>query len=140
MGALRCFNRRHMLFVTPRGDHTFEIPHAWWLFAELPQLARAATPEHYRYTWHSRAEVLLISLIDIQPPVRRPNLPLLEKNRLMPILFAFSSTSPDSALPPIEVRANSECSYRYRVFNGYHRYYASVAVGFRCAPVILGPD
>lgn len=30
--------------------------------------------------------------------------------------------------------------YRYKIYNGVHRYYASVAVGFSHLPVTVKPD
>jgi hypothetical protein len=46
--------------------------------------------------------------------------------------------APESPLPPVEVllKANPG-QFRFTVHNGYHRYYASIAVGYQDLPVVV---
>jgi len=77
----------------------------------------------------------MVAMSDVEPPRRDPGIEPFKKYKLVPILFAFRS--PECALPPICVQSlpTSRSGYRYRVQNGFHRYYASAAVGFPMVPV-----
>jgi ParB-like chromosome segregation protein Spo0J len=52
-------------------------------------------------------------------------------------LLAF--VSPECALPPVEVIRAFSGRYDLKIINGYHRYYASVAVGYTKLPVVIRP-
>jgi hypothetical protein len=43
-------------------------------------------------------------------------------------------------IPPVEVKVkvkdHQQGEYRYEVYDGWHRFYASVAAGFPCLPTI----
>jgi hypothetical protein len=49
------------------------------------------------------------------------------------ILDAFFRDCP---LPPVEVTTDETGRFRYKVYNGMHRFYASIAVGFSHLPVV----
>jgi hypothetical protein len=72
----------------------------------------------------------------VKPPERDAGVIGFLKNRLAPVLLAF--TSDRCALPAVPVRklANSD-PYRYEVLDGYHRYYASIAAGYTRLPVLI---
>ena len=53
---------------------------------------------------------------------------------MLPILIAFVS---HQSLPPIKIDSPLQGPLPYRIRDGFHRYYASVAVGFRMIPVII---
>lgn len=56
---------------------------------------------------------------------------------MVPVLKGFVSCA---VIPPIEVNEMSNLGqYRYRVHNGAHRFYASLAAGFEFIPVIVKP-
>jgi hypothetical protein len=62
--------------------------------------------------------------------------PPFKKYKMVPILFALSS--PECALPPVEVdRSVVPPTYQLKVHSGYHRYYASVALGYPLLPVTV---
>ena len=62
----------------------------------------------------------------------------LNDERLESLLRAFCSDTP---LPPVEViELKSAEPYRYRVYDGTHRYRASIAAGFSRLPVRVIPD
>lgn len=79
--------------------------------------------------------VHIISLLEIKPPQRDSGVLSFRKYKLIPVLLALRS--PECALPPIEVTICQEAGYQYFVNNGYHRYYASVAVGYTDVPAIV---
>jgi hypothetical protein len=57
---------------------------------------------------------------------------------MCPVLFAFQS--PECALPPVVLEPlPDDGDYRYRLLNGFHRFYASVHVGYTYIPAKLHP-
>ena len=119
-----------MSFQTP-GGHVFQIAHEWWHFVELDKWSRLG--DFYPYDWR-RSDVEIVDVKDIEPPLRAVGVELFKKCKLVLVLCAF--TSPECCLPPVEVtRAPGLKQYRYAVYNGYHRYYASIAVGYPRLPV-----
>ena len=96
------------------------------------------TNQAYRAT----AGATLIRLCDIEPPFRSLTCPLdfhgLGRERLIRILkgiVADDEIEPVAVLilPPLpEI---SKPPFKYRVLDGWHRFYASVAAGFKYLPV-----
>ncbi|OAI05412.1 hypothetical protein A1353_11540 [Methylomonas methanica] len=123
-----------MRFRTPRDDYDFDIPDEWWSFAELDQLV--STPGPY-YPYKSADAVQIVLLSDIEPPQRSKAIEPFKKYKLVPLLLAFRS--PECGLPPIQLVELEDAVYRYRVTNGYHRFYSSIAVGYSHAPAVLFP-
>lgn len=124
-----------MRFSTPRNDRVFEIPDEWWSFVEL----NSAVPrrsEYYPY-W-SNDDVQIVPLSEIEPPQRVGGLAPFKKYKLVPVLLAFQS--PECDLPPIQVTEQESSDYRFRVMNGFHRFYSSVAAGYSHIPVIRAPN
>jgi hypothetical protein len=126
-----------MDFVTPRGDVSFVIPDDWWHFAEMATFDRSLSAGYYPPSVAAEQAFETVPLSEIEPPVRTVAGLSFRKYKLMPVLFAFAS--PECALPLVEVTKQTDAghTYRYRVVNGYHRYYASVAVGYRELPVLI---
>lgn len=60
---------------------------------------------------------------------------MVTKYKLVPVLMAFQS--PECYLPPVELEALAGEPYRFRVLNGFHRFYASVVVGYASLPGFL---
>ena len=122
-----------MRFKTANGI-PFEIQDDWWVFAEMDGFTRNGGA-FYPYAPGSE-EVQIVPLVDIEPPTRALGVPPFKKYKLVPLLLAFSS--PECALPPVEVCSVAPSGpYRFKVFNGYHRYYASIAVGYTALPVVV---
>lgn len=115
-----------MKFDTPRKTQQFEIPDAWWNFVSSERFELA--PGGY-YPYRPREGVILLKLADIAPPARNPEVETFRRYKLIPVLLAFQS--PECCVPPIEVQHLHGDAYSYRVFNGFHRYYASIAVGYQ---------
>lgn len=117
-----------MIFRTP-GGVAFEIPDEWWTFAEMPGFKPGR--DYYPYDPKAK-DVQIIPLAEIEPLQRSPGTPLFEKCRLVPILFAFQSRF--CALPPVELHPKKSGPFRYRIANGCHRYYGSIAAGYTHLP------
>jgi hypothetical protein len=126
-----------MQFQTPGGEVTFDIPDEWWHFAEMNTFRLRG--RFYPYPLASDQEIDAVPLAEIEPPMRNAGVPPFKKYKMVPVLFALSS--PECALPPVEVDAlPASATYRFRVYNGYHRYYASAAVGYSLVPVVIRPS
>ena len=122
-----------MQFETPNGT-PFEISDDWWLFADMDSFNRNGG-NYYPYPPECK-DVRAEPLVDIEPPTRAPGVLWFKKYKLVPILLAFSS--PECALPPVEVSSVALTgNYRFKVHNGFHRYYASVAAGYTSLPVVV---
>jgi hypothetical protein len=119
-------------FLIPLMAALFEIPDEWWSFAEMGGFAPSGGG-YYAPPPTSDFEVVAVEAVE--PPMRNGGVPPFKKYKLVPVLFAFRS--PECALPPIEVFSASEGPYRFKVRNGYHRYYASIAAGFTKLPVAV---
>ena len=110
----------------------YEIPDEWWQFCDLD-------------TWHPQSDfypsldlnddaVQVVSLSDIQPLARDlGQVSPFRKYKLVPVLLRFQS--PECLLPAIDlVRIYGAAPYIYRLKNGFHRYAASLMVGYKSIP------
>ena len=124
---------RAMKKSIPGTDLEFEVPQDWWLFCDM----NIWNVNDYKYYLHngSLKETKIANITHIEPPTRDNVIPPLKKYKFVPILLAF--TSPECALPPVEVRAYNSGPYKYSITNGYHRYYASLAVGYTMLPIVV---
>jgi len=117
-----------MLFEVPGSAATFEIPDEWWEFCDM----RSFKPRSNYYPYDPGAEsVELLDLRAVEPPRRDTGAPF-KKYKLVPVLLAF--VSPECALPPIGA---AKTASGYVVRNGFHRFYASVAVGYKSIPAVV---
>jgi hypothetical protein len=75
----------------------------------------------------------IVPIEQVEPPQRDAGILPFKIRRLVPVLFGMQS--PDGVIPPIEVVQQDTAAYSYQVRNGYHRYYAAIALGFPKIPV-----
>jgi hypothetical protein len=105
----------------------FEIPNQWLADAHINHFNAKEK------SYSSSSEHILIPLADILPPTRNNGVAWFDRTRMTDILSRISN---GYELPPIEVRESINIPhYKYIVYDGFHRLYASVAVGFHCVPV-----
>jgi hypothetical protein len=126
-----------MRFLTPRGETPFSIPDEWWEFVVMNELP-FNHPHFYLYDAEKFAAAEIVRLWDIEPPRRTPEVQEFTKPKLLPVLHAFFS--PAYSLGPVDLTRlpkASRSSYKYRLTRGFHRYYASVAVGYSMIPAIV---
>ena len=108
----------------------YNIPKDWLVFCDVANWTR----ETAYYPYSSGRSVKIVSLSDIEPPRRDSGLIPFKKYKMCPVLFAFQS--PECALPPVFVETLSAGeAYRYRITNGFHRFYASSHVGYTHIPI-----
>jgi hypothetical protein len=120
-------------FDLPRGGR-FQLLADWWVEAGMDDFRCEA--EAYLITVYPPTE--LIALTDIEPPPlgKRGHLTDsgFDEERMVSVLQGIANRM---IIPPVEVTVSQEeGEYRYKVHNGYHRFYASVAAGFPCLPTI----
>jgi hypothetical protein len=124
-----------MLFPLPVLPLEFEIPDAWWAEAGMTGFI----PKHPAY--RSTAAASRIPLRNIEPPVRFPerlhDWRGFERHRLVKILSGIAANAEIEPVPVYELQPVPLLPIRYQVIDGYHRYYASVAAGFDCLPVLI---
>ncbi len=124
-----------MKFNAPNNDGPFDIPDDWWLCAEMDKFSPHECG-FYLYPLKLDSRVEVVPIVEVEPPTRADGVPLLVKCNLLPILFGF--TDPNCELPPVKVTELPQAHrYRFRIRNGCHRYYASVAAGYTKLPVIV---
>jgi len=122
-----------MRFQLPDG-RPFELPDEWWRVSGMQTFVR--TSPHYilkpceREGWMSPT---IVSLSDIQPIVRNgPQFDHfgMDRARMVDILTGIATLAP---IPAIQIKPCTN-SYRFTLYYGLHRYYASIAAGFPAIP------
>jgi hypothetical protein len=119
-----------MLFVVPGAAREFEIPDQWWDFCEMRAWQRQS--EYFPYAPDENDEIQIIELGAIEPPARSPGVTMFKKYKLVPVLLAFRS--PECQLPPVVLSKPQTGEGRLQLRNGFHRFYASIAVGYTHVP------
>jgi hypothetical protein len=91
----------------------------------------------------STPSAVLVRLCEIEPPYRTPWTPKdwcgFDQSRLVRVLSWIATGAEIEPVPLLEMPASDfpRTPYRYRVLNGYHRFYASIAAGFECLPAVI---
>jgi hypothetical protein len=110
----------------------FEIPDTWWEAGGM--LGFTPYAKAFSVVPPQDDSIVVVPISDIAPPERAPSVKFFDEERMIAILRAFHSGTP---LPPVKVKDTSAPPYRYKVYDGYHRYYASAAAGFSVLHVIV---
>jgi hypothetical protein len=115
----------------------FDIPDSWWGEADM----RGFVPSGRAY--YSIAGAILVPLREIEPPFRLPETMLdwngFDRLRLMSILKGFVAGTVIVPVPLIRLPHADfpPAPFGYRVRDGFHRFYGSVAAGFECLPAVI---
>lgn len=127
-----------MRFQMPNFPCEFELPDEWWAEAGMDGF-RPSAPA---YTPNGPAE--LVALREIEPPSRFPEHPKdwrgFDRVRLISVLKGIAA---GAEIEPVPLRQLPEeafpdfAPYRFRVRNGVHRFYASIAAGFEHLPAVI---
>jgi hypothetical protein len=126
-----------MQFKTPE-EFPFRIPADWEDAADMAAFA----VEGRHYDVDSDEPWLSVRIAEIAP-LKRHRGPSgfsedgFNEQRMISILQAFRN---EMHLPPVELIEKCPDGYRYQLYNGVHRYYASVAAGFSHLPVSIKKD
>lgn len=119
-----------MMHSSVNGKH-YCIPDAWWEAASMIGF----TPSTNAFGVDPQtSDIVFVAMSDILPPERDSGIKQFDEQRMSSILNAIRG---GVFLPPVEVYEKLSPPYRYKVYDGYHRYYASAAVGFVDLPVIV---
>jgi hypothetical protein len=125
-----------MRFRFPLLPAEFEIPDSWWADAGMTAFCPGAP------TYRSTPDAIAVPLREIEPPFRYPEVMRdwrgFDRERLVRILGGIATDAEMEPVPVLELPPTDlEGPFRYRVCNGLHRFYASVAAGFECLPVVV---
>lgn len=113
------------------GDFRQEIDSGWWKEAGMESFQ----PKAESYCPYEGCESESLSLKTIEPPKRNAGIDSFKKERMVNILSAIRNGTP---LPPVVVWKTVDGSeWEYELRQGYHRYYASVAAGFKTLPAVV---
>ncbi len=137
-----------MIFDIPLAGTKFEIPDDLWLDAGMHEFTRSAkaysvcSPPYPRDSGlpQDPPDCSLVAITEIEPLIRSlkdgiPGAPLFaSRDRLLRILRGIKNTSP---IPPVWLFLNEGGCYRYKIHQGVHRFYASVAAGFTHIPALV---
>ena len=99
-------------------------------------------PKASSYTAESRGPFQVVPVSDVAPIRRAPGLAGFspdgfDEQRLKSI---FDALLHDTPLPPAEVNECASGAFRYKLYNGVHRFYVSVAAGFSHLPIVVVCD
>ena len=111
----------------------YEIPNEWLI--ETGANIYKPTMKAYSAILNDEFPTIIISFSDVFAPIRNPGVKWFVKERMVSILKSLVSDTP---LPPIEVHKKVG-EEKYRVKDGFHRFYASAALGFESLPVLVRP-
>ena len=120
-----------MVFSVPRSTVRFTIPDDWWQFCDCARFHRKA--DFYIYPPELDLHTNVVAIEDVEPPQRDAGTELFKKHRLVPVLLGLQSQQ--GVVPPVEVLVQGCGRYKYKVRNGFHRFYGSIALGFPRLPV-----
>jgi hypothetical protein len=127
-----------MRFSFPLLPAEFEIPDDWWSEAGMLKFTRGSSA--YRST---AATTHSLALREVEPPFRFPEYSKdfrgFDRARMIHILARIAAGAEIDPVPVLILPALADISkapFRYRVLDGVHRFYASVAAGFEQLPAV----
>ena len=126
-----------MRYVMPNLPCEFEIPDVW--LDEAGAVGFVPTTMAYR----SMPEAILVPITAIEPPYRVPTVPKdwrgFDRSRFVSVLTGIVTAAEIEPIPLLElpVFEMAPNTYRFRVRNGFHRFYASVVAGFECLSAVI---
>ena len=114
--------------IEQKFDKLMLAPEKWEQWLVRSGLAgRSLDNDHFT----SSCAKTILDIQEICPPVRNPGVTCFEEDKMLRILKGIAS---NASLPPIQVDCPPQAPLRYRVRDGFHRYYATVLLGFRRIP------
>ena len=122
-----------MKYTNSQQSIEFEIPDAW--LEEAGADIYKLTLDSYKYPTDSVNPVVLMAFDQLQAPEREENVTWFIKDRMVSLLKGAVS---ECAIPPVEVHLKSN-ENTYRLRDGFHRFYMSIALGFSKLPVVVKP-
>jgi hypothetical protein len=131
-----------MRFQLPNFPSEFETPDTWLAEAGLNSNFTASAP-----SFRTSANATLVPIREIEPPLRVNTSPDdwrgFNCKRMISVLQGIATDAEMEAVPLIKLPELDDRlvsthyryrTYSYRVQDGFHRFYGSVAAGFECLP------
>ena len=120
-----------------------DLDDAWWAEAEMENFVPSANTYRVDFSVVSLANVFEVSFAEVKSGQRNPGIGIFNSNRhksakdrVVSLLQGFRE---NSAIPPIAVLSEVPGSkFRFRIANGYHRFYCSLAAGYSRVPAMFG--
>lgn len=129
-----------MRFAMPNHPFDFEIPDDWLVGLDLGIVRVEGS------AYRAGGEATPVPLHVIEPPRRNPWVPLdwrgFSRERFLAVLVRMLNDQELDPVPTfsIPLPERPPYPYAYRVTDGYHRFFASLAAGYTQLPCrILGP-
>jgi hypothetical protein len=124
-----------MRFAMPNYPCEFELPDGWWVEAGMVGFARTAL------AYRSTGAAVPVPLQEIEPPYRRPEKDWrgFDRRRLISVLNGIATGAEIAPVPLLQLPPDlpSRAPYGFRVLDGFHRFYGSIAAGFECLPASI---
>ena len=125
-----------MRYSMPHFPGEFEIPDDW--LTEAGAVGFLPPARAYR----SSSDAILVQLTDIEPPYRVVRVAKdwrgFDRSRFVSVLKGIVAAAEIEPMPLLElpVYEFGPSTYRYRVRNGFHRFYAWMVAGFECLAAV----
>jgi hypothetical protein len=124
-----------MNFHLSNQDVSFEIPDAWLEAAGVTGFKPGAPS--FNASSIDEWPTSVVALSGVEAPLRDPGVQWFHEERMISILSGMVT---GKVLPPVQAdEPLGMCTFPYRVKDGFHRFYASAALGFQSLPVSLRP-
>ena len=126
-----------MRYAMPNFPSEFEIPDDW--LTEAGAVGFIPTTAAYR----SSSDAILVPLVAIEPPYRvlavAKDWRGFDRNRFISVLKGIVTAAEIEPVPLLElpVFEFAPNTYRFRVRNGFHRFYASIVARFECLAAVI---
>jgi hypothetical protein len=124
-----------MRYPMPNYPCEFEIPDAWLAEAGMDGFTRTAP------AYRSTAAAVPVPLREIEPPYRGPEKDWrgFDRRRLISVLNGIATGAEIEPVPLLQLPPDlpSRAPYGFRVLDGFHRFYASIAAGFERLPASI---
>ena len=126
-----------MHYTMPSFPCEFEIPDDWLTKAGTAGFLPSAR------AYRSSSDAILVPLTDIEPPYRVARVAKdwrgFDRTRFISVLKGIVAAAEIEPVPLLElpVYEFGPSTYRYRVRNGFHRFYASIVAGFECLAAVV---
>jgi len=128
-------------------DLRIELPDEWLHEAGMLRFVPESSSYLVDSSTSQSGSIFEVSMADVAPVRRSHGVPIFNadsdtgrtaRERVVSILRGFRS---GKGLPPIKVVVlPNDQRYRYRLVDGAHRFYCSLALGFSTVPVVTGFD
>jgi hypothetical protein len=125
------------------GGQSYALADEWWAEADMGSFLPTTRCYKADETAVPGRQVTTIPVSDVEPLVRDGTHGVFNdsphwgsaRERVTKILNGFRAGTP---LPPVKlVRTGGRGLYQYRLYDGAHRFYCSVAAGFSAVPAIV---